>query len=95
MTVATDGSATLRKITDVGSDTLAGADALAISSFSTSFTSNGSAVNNNGSFHGEFASGQNVTCSVSEVSGVKVIGCYGFTGSGANRRPVTIIGHSR
>jgi hypothetical protein len=95
MVIATNGAATIRKITDVGADTLAGSDAYTIGSFSTTFTSNGSALDNDGSFHGEFASGENVTCSLANSSGTRVIACYGFTGSGASRRPVTIIGHSR
>jgi hypothetical protein len=93
--IAADGSATIRKITNVGSDTLAGADVLSMSSFSTSFTTNGAVVDNSGSFHAEFSAGENVTCSVADSSGVKVLACYGFTGSGVSRRPVTITGHSR
>lgn len=95
MIIANDGSATIRKITDVANNTLAGADAYAISNFSTTFTSNGSAVDSKGLFHGQFGAGQKVTCATANTNGAKVISCYGFVEPVSDKVPVTIIGHSR
>lgn len=96
VSVAANGSFDLSLITSVADNTVATATTLEMENFSTTIaTSDSSTVDSNGMFHGDFGSSQNVSCTYASVDSTKVIACYGFTGSGTSRRPVTIVGHSR